>query len=153
MKTDAQGLAFTRITSGTTYAQFSTVTLPTGHQLSVTVDAGRDRICLIVGGDPCGASMSFTVEQVRSIAAELLAAADMCTHTTTPASLDAFEAWLVAQQHSALQAMQAATGDAFTNACTAFALPTAGMDALHAFRAHCYHLARTPSAANTCGRG
>ena len=55
---------------------------------------------------------------------------------TTPASLEAFEAWLIAQQHSALQAMKAATGDTFTDACTAFALPTAGIDALHAYRSH-----------------
>ena len=79
----------------------------------------------------------------------------MCTHThtTTPASLEAFEAWLIEQQCSALGAMKAATGDTFTDACAAFALPTAGMDALHAFRAHRYQLGRTPSAANTCGRG
>lgn len=58
---------------------------------------------------------------------------------TTPASLEAFEAWLVAQQHSALQAMKATTGAAFTDACTAFALPTAGRDALHAYRSHLVH--------------
>ena len=72
------------------------------------------------------------------------------TPTTTPASLDAFEAWLIAQQHSALQAMKATTGATFTDACTAFALPTAGRDALHAYRSH---LVRTPSAASNCGRG
>ena len=77
MKTDTQGLAFTRITSGTMYAQFSTTVLPSGHLLNVGVDARRDRISLMMGGDPCGASMSFTVAQVRSDAAELLAAADM----------------------------------------------------------------------------
>ena len=64
----------------------------------------------------------------------------MCTHTTTtPASLEAFEAWLIEQQCSALGAMKAATGDTFTDACTAFALPTAGIDALHAYRSHLMH--------------
>ena len=72
------------------------------------------------------------------------------TPTNTPVSLDAFEAWLIEQQCSALGAMKAATGDTFTDACAAFARPTAGIDALHAYRSH---LARTPSAANTCGRG
>ena len=72
------------------------------------------------------------------------------TPTNTPASLDAFEAWLIELQCSALGAMKAATGDTFTDACAAFARPTAGIDALHAYRSH---LARTPSAANTCGRG
>ena len=52
----------------------------------------------------------------------------MCIHTTTtPASLEAFEAWLIEQQCSALGAMKAATGDTFTDACAAFARPTAGI--------------------------
>ena len=72
------------------------------------------------------------------------------TPTNTPVSLEGFEAWLIEQQRSALGAMKAATGDTFTDACAAFVRPTAGIDALHAYRSH---LARTPSAANTCGRG
>ena len=72
------------------------------------------------------------------------------TPTNTPASLEGFEAWLIEQQCSALGAMKAATGATFTDACAAFSRPTAGIDALHAYRSH---LVRTPSAASTCGRG
>lgn len=85
------------------------------------------------------------------MAIETVPHASSMHHTPpTPASLEAFEGWLIEQQCGALGAMKAATGDAFTDACAAFALPTAGIDALHAYR---YHLARTPSAASTCGRG
>ena len=72
------------------------------------------------------------------------------TPTNTPVSLEGFEAWLIEQQRSALGAMKAATGDTFTDACAAFVRPTAGIDALHAYRSH---LVRTPSAASNCGRG
>ena len=70
--------------------------------------------------------------------------------TATPATLQAFESWLMRQQLHALQAMKESSCADFADACKTFTLHSAGIDAVHAYRAHLVQAADT---GNICGRG
>ena len=64
------------------YARMAYAWLPGGHLVRVDASKTGGSICLGLTAPMCAASMHFTAEQARAVAAELLACADACEAVT-----------------------------------------------------------------------